>query len=127
MEELEEDDENNFEINFDSLNLVVILCFLVFFFFFKNFLVFNAEKLMLVYFLIIASGIFLFLKFFLNNLLQTDLKKILFLITEIEAEGDRALSFLKEYLLKLKDNLVHTQLELLLLRSLEIQLIRKIK
>ena len=48
--------------------------------------------------------------FFLNNLLQNDLKKILFLITEIEAEGDRALSFLKEYLLKLKDNLVHTQL-----------------
>lgn len=82
---------------------------------------------MLVYFLIIVTGIILVLKFYLNNLFQTDLKKILFLVMEIESEGDRALIFLKEFLLKLKDNLVHTQLELLLLWSLEVQLIRKIK
>ena len=114
-------------INFDLLNLILLILFLTLFFFLKNFLIFNAEKLMLVYFLIIVTGIILVLKFYLNNLFQTDLKKILFLVMEIESEGDRALIFLKEFLLKLKDNLVHTQLELLLLRSLEVQLIRKIK
>lgn len=113
--------------NFDLLNLILLILFLILFFFLKNFLIFNAEKLMLVYFLIIVTGIILVLKFYLNNLFQTDLKKILFLVMEIESEGDRALIFLKEFLLKLKDNLVHTQLELLLLRSLEVQLIRKIK
>lgn len=102
-------------INFDLLNLILLILFLILFFFLKNFLVFNAEKLMLVYFLIIVTGIILVLKFYLNNLFQTDLKKILFLVMEIESEGDHALIFLKEFLLKLKDNLVHTQLELLLL------------
>lgn len=114
-------------INLDLLNLILVTLFLFLFFFLKNFLIFNAEKLMLVYFLIIVTGIILVLKFYLNNLFQTDLKKILFLVMEIESEGDRALIFLKEFLLKLKDNLVHTQLELLLLWSLEVQLIRKIK
>lgn len=78
---------------------------------------------MLIYFVIIAGCIILILRNFINNLLQIDFNKILFLIVQIEAEGDRALSFLKEYLVKLQENLICTQLEFLLLKSLEVQLI----
>ena len=111
------------QLSVDSLNLNLFFLFLVFFFFLKNFLIFNAEKLMLIYFVIIAGCIILILRNFINNLLQIDFNKILFLIVQIEAEGDRALSFLKEYLVKLQENLICTQLEFLLLKSLEVQLI----
>jgi len=113
--------------NNQSLLLVFFIGFVFLFIFLKNFLIFNAEKLMLIYFLIISISLIIFLKSFLNTVLLNDLKKFLLLITESELESNKNFEFLREYLLKLKINNVQNQLELLLLKNLELKLVKKIK
>ena len=112
--------------NTHRLALVLFLSFLVLFIFFKNFLVFNAEKLMLIYFLLISLSLFFFLKNFLNQLFQQDLKNFLSLVLEIEIEGEKNLNFYKFYINKLRLNSIFNQLELILIKNLEIKLIKKL-
>ncbi len=112
--------------NTHALFLLLFLSFLTLFIFFKNFLIFNAEKLMLIYFLLISLGLFVFLKNFLNKLLQQDLKNFLSLTLELELEGEKNLNFYKFYLNKLRTNSIFNQLELILVKNLEIKLIKKL-
>lgn len=82
---------------------------------------------MLVYFLIIAISLSIFLSRFLSNFLRNDLLKFIEILINIEDNSNKIIFFLKNYLLKLKLNLVINNLEFLLLKNLEIKLIKKIK
>jgi len=115
--------------SFTSVNLVVLtmVSFLLQFIFLKNFLSFNAEKLMLIYFLIIAISLFFFLKSFFKTLLQKDMRTFISIVCEIEEQGNNAIMLLKNFLVKLQVNTLTNQLEFLLLKNLEVKLIKKIK
>ena len=110
---------------FLSLNISLVLIFLVFFFFLKNFLIFNAEKLMLIYFIFISIAIFFFARSFLFNFLNDDLQKFLTILLQIEWEGEKTLLFFKQFLIKLKNFLISTQLEFLLVKNFELKLLKK--
>jgi hypothetical protein len=82
---------------------------------------------MLIYFLLISLGLFFFIKTLLRQLLENDLKKFLSLLLEIEIGGEKNLESLKTFLLKLRLNTTINHLELLLLKNIELKLIKKIK
>lgn len=118
----------NMELNnSQNLFLTINLSFLFLFFFLKNFLIFNAEKLMLIYFLIITVVLFFLIKNLINSLIRDDLTKFLQIILNIEENTNKIINILKKYLIKLQLNLVINNLELLLLKNLEVKLFKKIK
>jgi hypothetical protein len=118
---------NNEINNSQNLFLFMSFSFLFLFFFFKNFLIFNAEKLMLIYFLIITSILFFFCNNFITTVIKEDLNKFLQIIYLIEENSNKIIFSLKNYLLKLQLNIVMSNLEFLLLKNLEVKLLRKIK
>lgn len=114
-------------INIDKILMYTILSFLFLFLFFKNFLIFNAEKLMLIYFLVIVFCLSIFLSNFLSNFLKNDISKFLEIVVSIEENSNKIIFLLKNYLFKLKFNSVLNNIEFLLLKNLEIKLVKKIK
>jgi hypothetical protein len=82
---------------------------------------------MLIYFLIIILGLFISLNFFLKSIISKDLIKFITLVCEIEDESNTIITLLKNFLIKLKVNSLCNQLEFLLLKNLEVKLIKKIK
>jgi len=114
-------------INIDKILMYTILSFLFLFLFFKNYLIFNAEKLMLIYFLVIVFCLSIFLSNFLSNFLKNDISKFLEIVVSIEENSNKIIFLLKNYLLKLKFNSVLNNIEFLLLKNLEIKLVKKIK
>ena len=113
--------------NLDNILFYFILSFTISFIFLKNFLIFNAEKLMLIYFLIIVLCLSIFFSNFLKKFLKNDILKFLEVILNIEDNSNKIIFFLKNYLLKLKLNLIINNIEYLLLKNIEIKLIKKIK
>lgn len=113
--------------NLDNILFYFILSFTISFIFLKNLLIFNAEKLMLIYFLIIVLCLSIFFSNFLKKFLKNDILKFLEVILNIEDNSNKIIFFLKNYLLKLKLNLIINNIEYLLLKNIEIKLIKKIK
>jgi hypothetical protein len=113
--------------NNQTLLLTFAILFFFLFFFFKNFLIFNAEKLMLIYFLLIAFSLTLVLKSLLRGALETDLTKFLIVVLEIEMGARRNLILLNSYVEKLRIDTIANHLTLVLLRNLELKIIKKFK
>jgi hypothetical protein len=113
--------------NNQTLLLTFAILFFFIFFFFKNFLIFNAEKLMLMYFLLIAFSLTLVLKSLLKGALETDLTKFLVVVLEIEMGARRNLILLSSYAEKLRIDTIANHLTLVLLRNLELKIIKKFK
>ncbi len=82
---------------------------------------------MLIYFLVISSLIFSFVKVALNDYINKDIKKFIQLIIEIENYSNESLKILISYLLKLKTNFTASILEQLLFKNLEIKTVKRIK
>lgn len=82
-------------LNTKKLILVSLMSFFIFLFFFKNILVFNAEKLMFIYFCLVISSLIFFTKDYLKLLVKEDCIKLItsLLIMEIRSE---------EYFIKMK-------------------------
>jgi len=115
----------NENLNSQNLFISFLFYFLIIFFFLKNFLIFNAEKLMLIYFLLISSLIFFFCRFLLQKMLDTDIWKVLTIISELEIEGEKVLLILKSSFLELKNFIVLNFTILILEKNIELRLLKK--
>jgi hypothetical protein len=82
---------------------------------------------MLIYFLLIAFSLTLVLKSLLRGALETDLTKFLIVVLEIEMGARRNLILLNSYVEKLRIDTIANHLTLVLLRNLELKIIKKFK
>lgn len=114
-----------FNINFLFFN--TIFGFLFLFFFLKNFLIFNPEKLMLIYFLLLITSLITFFFFFIKNILITDMKKFIFQILEMETQGEEILLILWANLDKILITSYTDYKELFLTKNFQLKLIKNIK
>jgi hypothetical protein len=104
-----------------------LVFFLLIFVFFKNFISFNAEKLMTIYFLVIIISLTIYLIFLFNNFLKIHMSNILEFISKLELDVQETLSLTYEYYNKIIIDLGKNQFLLLLLKIYEIKLVKKIK
>lgn len=72
-----------------KLFLISSFCFIFFLFFLKNILVFNAEKLMFIYFCLVVSIIIVFAKKIVNEFFQNESKKLLISLVNNELESEK--------------------------------------
>jgi len=82
---------------------------------------------MLIYFLLVITTLSIFLRQLLKTLVAQDVQKFLVVLLNIELEGEKILSFLKNFYLKLRENTILNYLELFLTKNFEFKLVQKSK
>ena len=75
-------------VNSKNLFIFTLVNFLFLLFFLKNILIFNAEKLMFIYFILVMFILFNFIKFFISDLLISDIKVLIDSLIKLENKSN---------------------------------------
>lgn len=104
-----------------ELTLLTIITCLMLLFFFKNIIVFSAEKLMFIYFIYVSFMLFFFLIGFFKNLLKKDLWVVLDSIINLESKTEYYIFVMKNLARDIIKYIIYKTKYSLLINSLKIK------
>lgn len=114
----------NLNILEKKLFLLSTFCFIFFIFFLKNILIFNAEKLMFIYFCLVVFIIVFFTKKLLNDFIQNESKKLILVLINNEYDSEKKFNKMFILLKNLKIYIMRRLKNFILLNNLKLKKIK---